>query len=182
MPWEWRAATTPWLILARTIRIMLAECHNPSSFASRLSNPPMTPNDEKEPSRRCHSHLLARRNSGSIRPSVAQTPPSASPKGVASSLQPFIDNHVLAGAVTLVASKEKILSLEAVGYADIDAQKPMRNDNVFWIASMTKPITATALMMLVDEGKVNVDDPVEKYLPEFNGQMLQVERRRARRC
>ena len=106
--------------------------------------------------------------------SWAQTPPAASPKGVASSLQPFVDNHVLAGAVTLVASKDKILSLEAVGYADIAAKKPMQTDNLFWIASMTKPITATALMMLVDEGKVNVDDPVEKYLPEFKGQMLQV--------
>ena len=106
--------------------------------------------------------------------SWAQTPPAASPKGVASSLQPFIDNHVLAGAVTLVASKAKILSLEAVGYAEIAAKKPMQTDNLFWIASMTKPMTATALMMLVDEGKVNVDDPVEKYLPEFKGQMLQV--------
>ena len=104
--------------------------------------------------------------------SSAQTPPAASPKGVASSLQPFVDNHVLAGAVTLVASKEKILSLEAVGYAEIAAKKPMRTDNLFWIASMTKPITATALMMLVDEGKVSVDDPVEKYLPEFKGQKL----------
>ena len=61
-----------------------------------------------------------------------------------------------------------------MGYADIAAKKPMRTDNLFWIASMTKPITATALMMLVDEGKVNVDDPVEKYLPEFKGQMLAV--------
>jgi CubicO group peptidase (beta-lactamase class C family) len=104
--------------------------------------------------------------------SWAQTPPAASPQGVASSLQPFIDNHVLAGAVTLVASKDKVLSLEAVGYADIAAKKAMQTDNLFWIASMTKPITATALMMLVDEGKVDVNDPVEKYLPEFHGQMV----------
>ena len=110
----------------------------------------------------------------------AQTAPVTSPKGVASSLQPFIDHHVLAGAVTLVASPEKVLSLEAVGYADIAAHKPMRTDNLFWIASMTKPITATALMMLVDEGKVNVDDPVEKYLPEFQGQMLAVEKEKGK--
>ncbi len=94
---------------------------------------------------------------------------------IAASLQPFVDDHALAGAVTLVASKDKVLDVGAVGFADIAAQKPMRTDCLFWIASMSKPITATALMMLVDEGKVNVDDPVEKYLPEFHGQMLAVE-------
>jgi CubicO group peptidase (beta-lactamase class C family) len=108
----------------------------------------------------------------------AQTPSPASPQGIAASLQPFVDSHTLAGAVTLVASKDKVLSLEAVGYADIAAKKPMRTDCLFWIASMSKPITATALMMLVDEGKVNVDDPVEKYLPEFKGQRLAVEQDR----
>jgi len=96
-------------------------------------------------------------------------------KGVAGVLQPFVDSHTLAGAVTLVASKEKILSLEAVGWADIAASRPMKTDALFWIASQSKPMTATALMMLVDEGKVNVDDPVEKYLPEFQGQWLAVE-------
>lgn len=87
-------------------------------------------------------------------------------------LQPFIDSHSLAGAVTLVSSKDKVLSLDSVGFADISAKKPMNADSVFWIASMSKPITATALMLLVDEGKVNIDDPVEKYLPEFRGQMI----------
>lgn len=91
---------------------------------------------------------------------------------IATVLQPFVDSHSLAGAVTLVASKDKVLSLEAVGYADVSAKKPMMADSLFWIASMSKPITGTALMLLVDEGKVNVDDPVEKYLPEFRGQMV----------
>ena len=93
---------------------------------------------------------------------------------IAPVLQPFVDSHSLAGAVTLVANKDKVLSLEAVGDADIAAKKPMKADTVFWIASMSKPITGAALMLLVDEGKVNVDDPVEKYLPEFRGQMVQV--------
>ena len=106
----------------------------------------------------------------------AQSSAAKSPQGIAQRLQPFVDSHTLAGAVTLVASKDKVLSLEAVGYADIAAKKPMRTDCLFWIASQSKPITATALMMLVDEGKVNVDDPVEKYLPEFKGQMVVVER------
>ena len=65
-----------------------------------------------------------------------------------------------------------MLSLEAVGYEEVAARAPMRTNDLFWIASMSKPMTATALMMLVDEGKVNVDDPVEKYLPEFKGQMV----------
>jgi CubicO group peptidase (beta-lactamase class C family) len=96
-------------------------------------------------------------------------------KSLARVLQPFVDSHTLAGAVTLVASKDQMLSLEAVGYADVAAQQPMQTDALFWIASQSKPMTATALMMLVDEGKVKVEDPVEKYLPEFKGQMLAVE-------
>jgi len=95
---------------------------------------------------------------------------------IAARLQPFVDSHTLAGAVTLVAGKDKVLSLEAVGYADVAAKKPMQTDCLFWIASMSKPITATALMMLVDEGTVCVDDPVEKYLPEFKGQQVAVKR------
>lgn len=94
---------------------------------------------------------------------------------LAATVQPFVEKHELAGAVMLVADREKILSLEAVGWADIAAQQPMRTDSLFWIASQSKPVTAAALMMLVDEGKVQVDDPVEKYLPEFRGQMLLVE-------
>jgi len=90
-------------------------------------------------------------------------------------LQPFVDSHSLAGAVLLVASRDRVLSLEAVGFADIAANALMRTDCLFWIASMSKPMTALALMMLVDEGKVNLDDPVEKYLPEFRGQMLVAE-------
>ncbi len=75
----------------------------------------------------------------------------------------------------LVAKRNKVDSLEAVGSADIANRKPMRTDSLFWIASQSKPITAAALMILVDEGKVNVDDPVEKYLPEFRGQMIVAE-------
>jgi len=93
---------------------------------------------------------------------------------IAPVLQPFVESHSLAGAVTLVASKDKVLSLETVGFADIAAKKPMAANTMFWIASMSKPITGTALMLLVDEGKVNVNDPVEKYLPEFRGQMVSV--------
>lgn len=106
---------------------------------------------------------------------LASADPAPAAHGTAAVLQPFLENHTLAGAVTLVASPSKILDVDTVGYADIAGKKPMRPDTLFWIASMSKPITASALMMLVDEGKVNVDDPVEKYLPEFKGQWLAAE-------
>lgn len=104
----------------------------------------------------------------------AQT--TAPTRRIAAVLQPFVDQHTLAGAVVLVADRDKVLDLEAVGYADLAARQPMKTDNLFWIASMSKPITAAALMMLVDLGKVNLNDPVEKYLPEFKGQMVAVEK------
>lgn len=91
---------------------------------------------------------------------------------IAAALQPFVDSHSLAGAVTLVASSNKILDVSCVGYSDVGAKEAMQPDTMFWIASQSKSMTAAAFMMLVDEGKVNVDDPVEKYLPEFKGQML----------
>src|SRR5207248_569307 len=91
-------------------------------------------------------------------------------------LKPFVEKNSLAGAVVLVASPDKVLSLEAVGSADRTAKTPMRTDNMFWIASMSKPITAAGLMILVDEGKVKLDDPIEKYLPEFKGQMVIAEK------
>ena len=81
---------------------------------------------------------------------------------VANSLQQYVDRGVLAGAVTLVSSPEKVLSLESVGYSDVGAKTPMTTDAFFWIASMSKPMTAAALMMLVDLGKVKLDDPVER--------------------
>ncbi len=98
------------------------------------------------------------------------------PKSAKDVLQPFVDKHELAGAVALVANKEKILSVDAVGFSDIAANKAIQPDAVFWIASQSKGITATAVMMLVDEGKISLDDPVEKYLPEFQGQMVIAEK------
>lgn len=97
------------------------------------------------------------------------------PTGVADVLKPFVEKHTLAGAVTLVADKDKVLSLEAVGFANIEDNQLMKTNSVFWIASMSKPITAAALMMLVDAGLVKLDDPIEKYLPEFKGLWVAVE-------
>ncbi len=88
---------------------------------------------------------------------------------VSTSIQGFVAEKQIAGAVTLVADGEKILHFSADGMADIEAGKAMTTDAVFWIASMTKPITATAVMMMQEEGKLSVDEPVSKYLPEFTG-------------
>lgn len=79
----------------------------------------------------------------------------------------LVDKNVVAGAVTLVSEDGKVVHLSAVGKADLDSNKPMTRNTMFAIASMTKPITATALMILVEEGKVNLDDPVSMYIPEF---------------
>ena len=69
--------------------------------------------------------------------------------------------------VTLVATPDRIVHLDATARRTSPTGKPMRPDAIFWIASMTKPVTATAVLMLQDEGKLSVDDPVEKHLPEF---------------
>lgn len=73
----------------------------------------------------------------------------------------------LAGAVLLVTNAERTLAVDAVGKADLEAGRAMPADAVCWIASMTKPMTAVAVMMLVDEGKISLDDPVMKHVPEF---------------
>src|SRR5262245_20226957 len=91
-------------------------------------------------------------------------------------MQGFVDEGTISGAVTLVARHDRILEVAAVGYADIGKAKMMREDNLFWIALMTKPITAVAVLMLQDAGQLNVEDPVEKYLPEFKSQWLMQEK------
>lgn len=92
-----------------------------------------------------------------------------SPKlsGVGEAMKDMMSRNEIAGAVTMVVSKDQVLHLETTGYADIGAGKAMSPDSLFWIASMTKPITGTAVLMLQDEGKLDVSDPVAKYIPEF---------------
>jgi CubicO group peptidase (beta-lactamase class C family) len=87
--------------------------------------------------------------------------------GVSEAVQTFVESKEIAGAVVLVADGDDVLHLDAVGMADVAAEKPMKEDAIFWIASMTKPVTGAAVMMMQDEGKLSVDDPVAKYLPEL---------------
>ena len=91
---------------------------------------------------------------------------------MAAAMQPFIDQQQFAGVVTLVGTRDKVIDVEAAGYFDLATKKPMQTDDMFWIASMTKSMTATAMMVLLDQGKIKLDDPVEKYLPEFKNRMV----------
>jgi CubicO group peptidase (beta-lactamase class C family) len=86
---------------------------------------------------------------------------------IASTVQRNIDDKRIAGAVTLVARRGHVAWFKAQGLADREAGKPMRPDTMFRICSMTKPITSLAVMMLYEEGRFLLDDPVAKYLPEF---------------
>lgn len=79
----------------------------------------------------------------------------------------FVTAKEIAGAVTLVATRDRVIHLDSVGLADIAANKAMQPDTIFWIASMTKPVTGAAVMIMVDEGRISIDDPVEKHLPEL---------------
>jgi CubicO group peptidase (beta-lactamase class C family) len=91
---------------------------------------------------------------------------------IRAAMQAFVDRQEIAGAVTVVGRKDGVVACEAVGSLNLEKRQPMRKDALFRIASMTKPVTAIGIMILADEGKLSVEDPVEKHLPEFRGQML----------
>lgn len=86
---------------------------------------------------------------------------------IASAIQKSVDDGRIAGGVSLVARHGKIAYLQAVGMADRDAHKSMRTDTIFRICSMSKPLTSVAVMMLYEEGRFMLSDPVSDYLPEF---------------
>lgn len=87
-----------------------------------------------------------------------------------------IDAHDISGAVTLVARKGRIAHFEAHGLMDIDSKKPMQKDAIFRLASMSKPITGVAILMLMEEGKIRLTDPVSKFIPEFKNMKVAVVR------
>lgn len=82
-------------------------------------------------------------------------------------VQRHIDAKELSGVVTLVARKGRIAHFEAQGLMDIESKKPMPKDGIFRLASMSKPITGAAVMMLVEEGKIRLTDPVSRFIPEL---------------
>lgn len=110
-------------------------------------------------------------------PGTNSSPPTTTPQQdrfapINKRMEEFAASGRIAGSVTLVAQKGEIVHLAAVGLANFEDKKPMTDDAIFRIMSMTKPMTATAVMMLVEEGKLSLDDPVEKYIPSFANSML----------
>ncbi|MFZ5721697.1 MAG: serine hydrolase domain-containing protein [Pseudomonadota bacterium] len=91
---------------------------------------------------------------------------------VGPALKGLVDQGVLSGMVTLVWRKGEVAQVGAIGQRDIEAGLPMERDTLFRIASMTKPITSIAVMMLMEEGKLKLDDPVTKWLPELSGMLV----------
>jgi CubicO group peptidase (beta-lactamase class C family) len=93
-------------------------------------------------------------------------------------IRPLIQKHIsakdLSGAVTLVARRGKVVHFEALGQADMEAGKPMQTGTLFRMASMTKPMTAVSILMLMEEGKLLLSDPVSKYIPEYKNPKVAV--------
>jgi CubicO group peptidase (beta-lactamase class C family) len=87
-------------------------------------------------------------------------------------LQAIVDQGHLSGAVALVWHRGQVVQVDAVGKRDIAGDLPMRRDTLFRIASMTKPVTSAAIMMLVEEGKLKLEDPVSRWIPELGGMQV----------
>jgi CubicO group peptidase (beta-lactamase class C family) len=98
---------------------------------------------------------------------LAQT--AASLDSIPARMHDVIVANEVSGAVTVVATRDSVLRMDAQGWADPEHRSFMRVDSIFWIASMSKPITATAVLMLMEEGKLSLDDPIAKYVPELAG-------------
>src|SRR5204863_2683187 len=80
-------------------------------------------------------------------------------------MQGFVDRHEVGGIVTLIARDGRIADVNAVGFQDVENRTAMKADTIFRIASMSKPITSTAIMMLYEEGKLQLTDPVSRFIP-----------------
>src|SRR5512137_2992725 len=107
---------------------------------------------------------------------AAENGPPANPE-VTAAMQPYLDGYKLAGVVAIIADKTgKVHYQNLLGYADVEAKKPIREDNLFWIASMTKMFAGASIMMLADEGKVSLDDPVTKFIPQLEKWMVVAEK------
>lgn len=121
-------------------------------------------------------------------PLMAASIPEAKPEGVGLSaerllrihetVQRHIDAHQISGAVTLVARKGRIAHLEAHGVMDLDSSKPMAKNSIFRIWSMSKPVAGVAILMLMEEGKLRLNDPVSRFIPEFKGMKVAVTQER----
>lgn len=124
--------------------------------------------------------LLLAAGAAALAPGLAfAAPPTASPESVGFSpeklkalgaeMQALVDQQKLAGVTTLLARHGKVVHFESRGVADLATREPLRKDHIFRIASMTKPVNGVAMMMLYEEGKWALEDPVAKHIPQFKG-------------
>ena len=95
---------------------------------------------------------------------------------VSQRMQEYVDHGVISGATYLIAYQGRVVARGAVGFADIENRKPMHSDTIMQVMSQTKSFTGVAAMMLVEEGKLDLTRPVEDYLPEFKGQLVEERR------
>lgn len=108
-----------------------------------------------------------------VRPALATNGDAPASPEVTAALQPYLDQYKMAGIIGLIADRTgKVHYKNLLGYADVEAKKPISEDDVFWVASMTKMFTGASIMMLVDEGKVSLDDPVAKFIPQLGKWMV----------
>ena len=120
-----------------------------------------------------------------VLPLAAASLPTAKPEDVGMSSERLqrihemilrrIEQHDISGAVTIVARRGKVVHFEAHGLMDLESKKPMTKDALFRLASSSKPITAAAILILMEEGKLKLTDPVAKYIPEFRNSKVAVE-------
>src|SRR5438552_14487600 len=82
-------------------------------------------------------------------------------------VQRYIDSGQITGAVTVVSRRGRVAHFEAQGLMDLESKTPMRRDAIFRMASMSKPVTGVAILMLMEDGKVRLTDPVSRFIPEF---------------
>ncbi|HWY31932.1 MAG TPA: serine hydrolase domain-containing protein [Candidatus Acidoferrum sp.] len=107
--------------------------------------------------------------------SAEDTAPPASP-AVTAALQPYLDSYKMAGIIGIIADRSGTIRYRnLLGYSDVETRQPISENNVFWIASMSKMFVGASIMMLVDEGKVSLDDPVTNYIPELAKWMVLTE-------
>jgi CubicO group peptidase (beta-lactamase class C family) len=125
--------------------------------------------------------LAAMASAASVAPSAQQRPvTTAESVGVSSErlgrlhqgMQAFVDRHEAGGIVTLIARAGKVVDVHASGFQDVESRTPMKTDTIFRIASMSKPIASVAVMMLYEEGKLLLTDPVSKYIPAFRSSVV----------
>ena len=118
---------------------------------------------------RAHSRAICRWR----KPEIGRHVDQAAASGFTQYIQGYMDRNEIAGAITLVARHGKIVHFDAQGFRYKEENAPMQKDTIFSLMSMTKPIVSTALMMLWEEGRFMLDDPISKWLPSYaNKQVL----------